>query len=161
MWNLKNKLLKRCVLWMIDSRIHRNMKIARGGSVPKTRLLWPSTQYIIIAMTGDRPEELGSQFLRHLDFYHQLLFCPVLFWTRNYIYLTSVRFVQALLLHLLCDNLSERKNLHKSESPFSFLFGDIRLCSPQGIKISWITALDMFSNLCLVLLLLLARSLVQ
>ena len=59
------------------------------------------------------------------------------------------------------DNLSERKNLHKSESPFSFLFGDIRLYSPQGIKISWITALDTFSNLCLVLLLLLARSLVQ
>ena len=64
---------------MIDSGIHRNMKIARGGSVPKTRLLRPSTQYIIIAMTGDRPDELGSQFLRHLDFYHQFLFCSVLF----------------------------------------------------------------------------------
>ena len=50
-WNLKNKLLKKCVLWMIVSRIHKNMKISRGGSVPKTRLLWRSTQYIITVMT--------------------------------------------------------------------------------------------------------------
>ena len=63
---------------MIDSRIHRNMKTARGGSVPKTRLLWPSSQQIrkygrailsISTMTKDCHDELGSQFLLHRDLY--------------------------------------------------------------------------------------------
>ena len=48
---------------MIDSRIHRNMKIAQGVGVPTTLLLWSSTQHIITAMTEDRRYELGSQFL--------------------------------------------------------------------------------------------------
>ena len=78
-WNLKNKLLKKCVLWMIDSRIHKNMKISRGGSVPKTRLLWLSTQYIITVMTGDRRDELRSQFLLHSDLYKFLTIMPVWF----------------------------------------------------------------------------------
>ena len=41
-----NKLPKAFVVWMNDSRIHRNMKIAREDSAVKTRLLWlmwPST----------------------------------------------------------------------------------------------------------------------
>ena len=32
-WRLENKLFMSCVLWLIDSRIHRNMKIARDDSV--------------------------------------------------------------------------------------------------------------------------------
>ena len=63
---------------MIDSRIRRNMKTAWGGSVPKTRLLWPSSQQIrkygrailsISTMTKDCHDELGSQFLLHRDLY--------------------------------------------------------------------------------------------
>ena len=64
---------------MIDSRIHKNMKISRGGSVPKTRLLWRSTQYIITVMTGDRRDELRSQFLLHSDLYKFLTIMPVWF----------------------------------------------------------------------------------
>ena len=88
---------------MIDSRIHRNMKIAQGGGVPTTRLLWSSTQHIITAMTEDRRYELGSQFLWHRDLYKFLtvmrvwfiflMFCFVCFWTRNYKYYKSVRCV--------------------------------------------------------------------
>ena len=58
---------------MIDSRIHKNMKISRGGSVPKTRL------YIITVMTGDRRDELRSQFLLHSDLYKFLTIMPVWF----------------------------------------------------------------------------------
>ena len=64
---------------MIDSRIHKNMKISRGGSVPKTRLLWLSSQYIITVMTGDRRDELRSQFLLHSDLYKFLTIMPVWF----------------------------------------------------------------------------------
>ena len=133
---------------MIDSRIHRNMKTARGGSVPKTRLLWPFSQQIrkygrailsISTMTKDCHDELGSQFLLHCDLYKFstvrpvwfffflifiipvfLLFC---FWKRNYIYYTSVCCVQVM------KRQSKRKNLQNSESPLSFLFGNIGLCS--------------------------------
>ena len=34
-WKFENKLLKACVLWMNDSRIHRNMKIAWNDSAIK------------------------------------------------------------------------------------------------------------------------------
>ena len=34
-WQVKNKLLKACLLWMKDSRIYGNMKIARDDSAVK------------------------------------------------------------------------------------------------------------------------------
>ena len=34
-WQLENKLLKACVLWMNDNRIHRKMKISRDDSAVK------------------------------------------------------------------------------------------------------------------------------
>ena len=34
-WQVKNKLLKACLLWMKDSRIYENMKIARDDSAVK------------------------------------------------------------------------------------------------------------------------------
>ena len=87
-WYLENKLLKKCVLWMVDSRIHRNMKTSRGGSVPEVRLLWLSTQQIrkygravlcISTMTKDCHDELGSQFLLHRDLYKFQTVRPVWF----------------------------------------------------------------------------------
>ena len=61
----------------------QDYKDCSGGSVPKTRLLCPSTQQIrkygrailsISTMTKDCHDELGSQFLLHRDFFHHFLF---------------------------------------------------------------------------------------
>ena len=116
-WYLENKLLKRCVSWMIDSRIHRNMKTARGGSVPKTRLLWPSTQQIwkygrailsISTMTKDCHDELGSQFLLHRDLYKFLTVRPVWFFFfsffSSFLFFFSVLFLDTKL-HILDECL--------------------------------------------------------
>ena len=55
-------------------------------------------------------------------------------------------------------NLTGRENLQNSDCPFRFLFELVRLCSRYNKVL--ITAPGMFTNLCLVLLLLLAGSLV-
>ena len=128
---------------MIDSRIHRNMKIAQGGGVPTTRLLWSSTQHIITAMTEDRRYELGSQFLWHRDLYKFLtvmrvwfiflMFCFVFGHETTY----TIRVFAVFRLNYSMywnDNLTERnKNLKNLESSFSFLFGDICLVAHRNV----------------------------
>ena len=160
-WNLKNKLLKMCFMndRQPNSQEHEDCS---GWKRPKNSAV--VTFHSIHHHCDDRRSPWWARIAISPTtwFLSSTPVLPCFIFGHETTYTLRV-FALCKLYYCIywSDNLSERKNLHKSESPYSFLFGDIRLCSPQGIKISWITALDMFSNLCLVLLLLLARSLVQ
>ena len=94
----------------------QDYKDCSGGSVPKTRLLCPSTQQIrkygrvilsISTMTKDCHDELGSQFLLHRDLYKFLTVRPVWFFFSffsSFLFFFSVLFLDTKL-HILDECL--------------------------------------------------------
>ena len=95
----------------------QDYKDCSGGSVPKTRLLCPSTQQIrkygrvilsISTMTKDCHDELGSQFLLHRDLYKFLTVRPVWFFFfpffHHFCFFFSVSFLDTKL-HILDECL--------------------------------------------------------
>ena len=93
----------------------QDYKDCSGGSVPKTRLLCPSTQQIrkygrailsISTMTKDCHDELGSQFLLHRDLYKFLTVRPVWFFFFLF-FIISVFFFSVLFLDTKLHILDE------------------------------------------------------